>query len=157
MRQPPAYQEYPSDLLANENYRLMSLEERGLFHTLRHYCWVNGSTPASVDELAELLGITCSHLDQVFSMRVKTFFHTCDVNMGRLVSPELRDYKRELVERSIKKSLAGKLGGQKSAEARTGQQATVERGAQASPESSRAEPELNSGEQGWGERGREPF
>lgn len=157
MRPPPAYQEYPSDLLANEKYRLMSLEERGLFHTLRHYCWVNGSVPATIEEISELLGITRSHLDLVFSLRVKAFFHPSDAEQDRLVSPELRDYKRELVERSIKKSLAGRLGGQKSAESRASHQATVEHAAQASSESSRAEPELNSGEQGWDEGSRAPF
>jgi len=157
MRPPPAYQEYPSDLLANEKYRLMSLEERGLFHTLRHYCWVNGSIPATIEEISELLGITRSHLDQLFTSRVKAFFQPSDREPDRLLSPELRDYKRELVERSLKKSLAGRLGGQKSAESRANQQATVEPAAQASPELRGGGPELKSGEQGWVDMSRAPF
>ncbi len=135
----------------------MSLEERGLFHTLRHYCWVNGSVPATIEGISELLGITRSHLDQVFSSRVEAFFHPSDTEPDRLLSPELRDYKRELVERSLKKSVAGRLGGQKSAESRASQQATVKPAAQASPDLSGGEPELKPGEQGRVHSSRVPF
>ncbi|MDD2775937.1 MAG: hypothetical protein PHU06_08275 [Gallionella sp.] len=36
-REPPAYQEYAATMLANKNFRLMSLEERGLFFTMRKH------------------------------------------------------------------------------------------------------------------------
>jgi hypothetical protein len=126
MRRPPAYQEYPSDLLANEHYKLMDLDERGLFHTLRHYCWVNESIPANESLLAELLNLTESYLDKTFSHRVRNFFCKSDTDPSRLISPELNDYKQGLIEKSRRRAEAGKIGGLKSVESRVRDRATLE-------------------------------
>lgn len=139
MRRPPAYQEYPSDLLANENYKLMEMEERGLFHSLRHYCWVNESIPANESALAELLGLTESYLDKIFSRRVRSFFCKSEADPNRLISPELTDYKQGLIEKSSRKAEAGKLGGLRSAATRARDQATLQVSAQADAEKSLAE------------------
>jgi hypothetical protein len=139
MRRPPAYQEYPSDLLANEHYKLMDLDERGLFHTLRHYCWVNESIPANESSLAELLNLTESYLDKTFSHRVRSFFCKHDTDPTRLISPELVDYKRGLIEKSLRRAESGKLGGLRSAETRVKDQAILQSAAQAKVEESTAE------------------
>lgn len=136
MRAPPAYQEYPSDLLANESYKLMQMEERGIFHTLRHLCWVNGSIPKDTQELSELLGLTASHVDMAFSPRVRQFFCPSPTEMDRLISPELFDYRQELQNRSLRKIAAGRLGGLKSAEIRALSQARLDASAQATGEES---------------------
>lgn len=139
MRRPPAYQEYPSDLLANENYKLMEMDERGLFHSLRHYCWVNESIPANESALADLLGLTESYFDKLFSHRVRSFFCKSEVDPNRLISPELADYRQELIAKSIRKAEAGKLGGLRSAATRMRDQATLQVSAQANAETRTAE------------------
>lgn len=139
MRPPPAYQEYPSDLLANEHYKLMEMDERGLFHSLRHYCWVNGSVPSDDAGLSELLGITVSYLDKTFSHRVRHFFRPSDSDSKRLICPELVDYKQELREKSDRKAMAGRVGGLRSAQVRAENQVRVQAVAQADAEMSEAE------------------
>ena len=61
-RRAPAYQEYAADMLANMQYRMMSLEEKGLLHLLRNECWVNDQIPAKIEELAPYLGIEITKL-----------------------------------------------------------------------------------------------
>ena len=42
-REPPAFQEYTASVVAKTEYRVMSLESRGLHYTMRLdlECWVN--------------------------------------------------------------------------------------------------------------------
>jgi hypothetical protein len=63
-REPPAFQEYPASILAERNFRLMSLPERGLLFTIRLECWVNGSVPSLPDELAKYLGLNPTDVDK---------------------------------------------------------------------------------------------
>ena len=51
-RDPPAYQEYAASMMARTEYRVLSLEGRGLLYTLRNECWVNGQLPADPATLA---------------------------------------------------------------------------------------------------------
>ena len=44
-RTPPAYQEYAASVIANGDYRVLSLAERGLLYTLKLECWVNHRVP----------------------------------------------------------------------------------------------------------------
>lgn len=55
-RDPPAYQEYAASMMARTEYRVLSLEGRGLLYTLRNECWVNGQLPADPATLARVLG-----------------------------------------------------------------------------------------------------
>ncbi len=41
----PAYQDYPTDYLADLNTQLMSLEEEGMLTRLKAYCWIEKSLP----------------------------------------------------------------------------------------------------------------
>jgi hypothetical protein len=64
MRQPPAFQCYASDWLAKEEFRLMSLAERGLLFTMLCQVWVSQSLPAGGHDLARLLGVEVNELSE---------------------------------------------------------------------------------------------
>src|SRR5687768_14115762 len=53
----PAFQFYPKDFLSDENVRVMSMQERGVYITLLSICWIHGTLPASVERLAKLCGV----------------------------------------------------------------------------------------------------
>ena len=108
-RKAPAYQEYAATVLANKNYRLMSLSERGLLYSMKLECWENSEIPAS-DEMAKYLGCDQNEIKQAFTDRVKSFF---TVSNDLLSCPELDDYRQHLDERKAKQSEGGKKGATK--------------------------------------------
>ena len=108
-RKAPAYQEYAATVLANKNYRLMSLAERGLLYSMKLECWENSEIPAS-DEMAKYLGCDQNEIKQAFTDRVKSFF---TVSNDLLSCPELDDYRQHLDERKAKQSEGGKKGATK--------------------------------------------
>lgn len=107
-RPAPAFQEYASDMLANSRYRTMSLAERGLMDTMRRECWVNGSVPKELRELAVYLAKPESEVIAALSMRVLNFFKE---QHDQLVCPELDAYRAILEDRSKKMSQGGRNGG----------------------------------------------
>ena len=109
-RPAPAYQEYASDILANAQYRMMSLSERGLLDTMRKECWVNGRIPANPNDLAMYLKFDKSEVELCLSKRVLSFFKRLEED---LVCPELDQYREMLAERHRKTSEGGRKGGQK--------------------------------------------
>jgi hypothetical protein len=48
LKQAPAVQIYPSDIMATKEYRLMTLEQRGLFISLYLDLWVNREAPLDI-------------------------------------------------------------------------------------------------------------
>lgn len=109
-RAAPAYQEYASDMLANRGYRLMSLEEKGLFDLLRRECWVNGSTPSAPDKLALYLGLP---IDQIQTSLTRTVLGFFAIENGELISPELNAYRQVLKDRAERQAEGGSNGGKK--------------------------------------------
>lgn len=106
-RKAPAYQEYSASMLSNMKFRLMSLDERGLFYTMRLECWENKQLPSSIQELATYLGRDVEAIKKALTERVKSFFIESD---GLFTCPELDDYRQHLEERKAKQSLGGKFG-----------------------------------------------
>jgi hypothetical protein len=106
-RKPPAYQEYAASTLANRQFRLMTLAERGLFHTLRLECWENKQVPSNGHELAKYLGYEVSEVQKALSDNVKGFFIESN---GLFSCPEIEDYRQHIVERRVKQSAGGKQG-----------------------------------------------
>jgi hypothetical protein len=104
----PAYLEYASDILASLNYRLMSLEERGLWDTMRKECWVNDRLPSNPHELAKILNIESATLQHALTKRVKSFFIEED---GSFISPELEGYRDGVLQRRELMSKGGAKGG----------------------------------------------
>lgn len=106
-REPPAFQEYASAILADQRYRLMTLAERGLLFTMRLECWVNRKIPSNAAELAKVLGFEAGEVRAALSDRVKSFFAE---DGGFFTSPELNNYRQHLDERKAKQSEGGKKG-----------------------------------------------
>jgi hypothetical protein len=110
LRPAPAYQEYASDVLADQRYRLMSLAERGLWDTLRKECWVNHKIPSNVSDLAKFLGLDERTLNSLLTERLLSFFQIVD---GCLVCPELIAYRDVVEDRRKRQSIGGATGGRR--------------------------------------------
>jgi hypothetical protein len=106
-RKPPAYQEYAANMLANRDFRIMSLAERGLFYTLRLECWQNGSVPCAITVLAKCLGCDIAEIETLLTERVKSFFNEED---GSLFCTELDDYRKYLQDKREKQQKGGEKG-----------------------------------------------
>lgn len=110
-RKAPAYQEYASDLLADERIRSMSLAERGLLCSMRWQCWHGDSVPADTVKLSRLVGATEEELSANLTSCVRSFFVEIQVNgESRLQEPELAAYREQLEEKRQQQQHAGKLG-----------------------------------------------
>ncbi len=105
-RPAPAYQEYASSMLANYNFRSLSLPARGLLYTLRLERWVNKSVPSDIQILAKVLGVPLEGLHEL--MRALTPFFS--VKDEAFYSLELEDYRAYLTGLHEAKSQGGKKG-----------------------------------------------
>jgi uncharacterized protein YdaU (DUF1376 family) len=107
MKRAPAFQCYASNIIANKQYRLMTLIERGIFTSIYYECWANDTVPADPNELARYLGYSTEDIKTGLTHRVLSFF---DKRGSEFFSPELDDYRAALNERNLKKSEGGKKG-----------------------------------------------
>jgi uncharacterized protein YdaU (DUF1376 family) len=107
MRNPPAFQCYASDSLASEEFKMASLEERGLVFTMIMQCWVSGSVPRNPPELAKLLGLELVEVTRALNSRVLRFF---EEENDRLIRRELVEQKETMMERREQQSQGGKTG-----------------------------------------------
>jgi hypothetical protein len=131
IRQPPAYLEYPTDLLGHMNYRLMSLAERGLFHTLRLELWIHGSLPADTDKLAVIIGVQANEVQKLFSDHFGAFFEIRD---GFITCPELLCYRAKIERQRKRQAEGGSVGGKKAQERLRELQGNPEGNLQSHPE-----------------------
>jgi len=129
-RPPPAFQEYASDILANMQFRLATLAERGLIYTMRLECWVNKFIPSNPKEMSAMLNLQQTDLEANLTPRVKAFFQIHD---GYYSCKELDDYREMLRNRSTSQSKGGKNGGLKTQENNKSIKAEVEATLQANP------------------------
>lgn len=105
----PAYQEYPANLMARIEYRVMSLAERGLLLTLKHECWVNKQVPAEPRTLARMLGFDVAEIEAALPAVIPFFA----IVGGRIVCPELDAYRAHLDGIRERQSQGGKQGAAK--------------------------------------------
>lgn len=106
-RKPPAYQEYAAQILANRNFRLMDLSQRGLLWTIRLECWENQKVPANPEDLAKYLGLDSHETRQALTEHVNSFLELKD---NDLVCPEIEDYRQHLNDQKKRQSEGGKKG-----------------------------------------------
>ena len=106
-RKPPAFQCYAANLIADRNYKLMTLAERGLFVSMYLESWVNSKLPANYKDLAKYLGFEEDYLKENLSERVLNFFKKDGQDY---ICPELEDYRNILIERNLAKANGGKKG-----------------------------------------------
>lgn len=109
MKTAPAFQFYASDTMADLNYRLMTLEERGLFLSLLCECWVNRAVPTDSSGLAKLLGFPVDTIRTALTERVLSFFER---KGDEIQSAELERYRKTLEDRRDRMSKGGKKGAQ---------------------------------------------
>lgn len=62
----PAYQWYPTDALTDARYAELTYEERGVFHALLDYAWLNDGLPTEPERLARLLRLSQADFDRVW-------------------------------------------------------------------------------------------
>jgi len=103
----PYYPFYAANLIANRQFRLMTLEERGLWITIQMECWVNGSVPSDSSELAKYLGVTYEEVQRSFTQKQLSFLKR---NGTEFQSPELEEQREEFMLRREKQRLGGHEG-----------------------------------------------
>ena len=109
----PAYKEYPADILNNEVFMQMTLQQRGLYWTMRLYCWRNGTVPSSWGELAKLAGVKQEVLEKLIADgKVERFFDHSD-DLTRMYCSDLEAYRQELLEQQRRRSEYGKKSAEK--------------------------------------------
>ena len=109
LRPPPAFQEYATDTLANRQFRLLSLPERGLRATMRMECWANGMIPCSAEELALFLNLNPADVQRNLTDGVLSYF---EEKNGNLSCPELEEQRERLMAQRAAQIKGGKKGGQ---------------------------------------------
>jgi len=137
MRQPPAFQCYASDWLAREDFRLASLDERGLLWTMLNQVWVSDSLPSDSSQLAMLLGLPTDAVSKALTSRVVKAFQLDATE--RLICPELKAMKDEYVTRRLERSRSGSRGANKRWQKEKRAMAQPSSPAIATPEKKRAE------------------
>lgn len=108
-REAPSYQEYAASILADYNFRSLTLRDRGAYYTLKLECWVNKRLPESPEALSRVLGITEDEVLHVLKI-LGPFF---EIEDGFLCCPELVKYQKYLDVRKKAQSEGGKRGAAK--------------------------------------------
>lgn len=106
----PAYQWFPKDAETDEQYRLMSCEELGVYERLRDCQWLEGSLPPQLDKLARLIGhgMTPRRLSSLWPNISPCFPND---GTGRLANPRLELQRMQLVAFFASKTASGRAGG----------------------------------------------
>lgn len=112
MGNPPAFQFYAADYLADADVQMMSLEEEGVYIRLLAYCWREGSIPSEESMLSRL----CKNASHEVIRVVTKCFQPNGNGTLTLVHKRL-DLEREKQEIWRQKS---SIGGKKSAKNRWG-------------------------------------
>ena len=105
-RPPPAYQEYAASMLANNNFRMMSLAARGLLYTLRLEHWVGNPLTTDPDKLAKILRLDAD----LVTSALREHGDLIVFRNGMIIIPELDDYRQHLTDIRKKQSSGGKEG-----------------------------------------------
>lgn len=102
----PAFQFYPKDFLSSSKVDRMSMTERGIYITLLSFCWLDGSLPTDVGQLARLVRIREPQFNRIWNGALSECFTEKD---GRLINPRLErerraqaDYRRRQKDNAVK-------------------------------------------------------
>lgn len=109
-RPPPYFQCYASDWIAVEEYMCAALPERGLLSSIMNYCWVNGSIPADLSKMANMLRVEQDEIN-INGALIKKYVEPCSDDNSRLHCPELDRQKAGFAERRDRLANAGRKGG----------------------------------------------
>ena len=129
----PYFQLYAANFLANREFRLMSLDERGLLISIYVECWVNSNVPVNPAELAKCLGFSELDVSKAFTNRIKSFLVEKE---GNYIAPELEGYREKFMDGRRKQSEGGKAGARKKKEKFLGKVDEVEGAPEGQPKGS---------------------
>ena len=90
----PFYKMYPADADTDENFRLMTFEQRGMYWTLLNHSWLNNGLPSDLTDLRDLCRMPQEDFERCW-FRVSRCFELVD---NRLRNP------RQEVERVVAKT-----------------------------------------------------
>lgn len=102
----PYYKMYPADADSDERYRLMTMEERGLYWTLLNLAWVNDGLPFETVQLAQLVGLPETDLRRLWRVVGECFF----LDGKRMRNKRQEDERAKAIRTAEKRSEAGKAG-----------------------------------------------
>lgn len=106
-RDVPYFPCYAENIMAKAEYRMMNLDERGLWASMYFECWPNDTVPSDTAELAKLLGMLEELVRKALTPRVLYFFIEED---GRLYCPELRHQRETYYNKRRLQSEGGRKG-----------------------------------------------
>ena len=89
---------YPADAETDENFRLMSLEERGMFWTLLNHAWINDGIPFETMRLSRLCGITEERFKSLWKCVGECFY----LDNGRMRNKRQEEERTYAIEKSKK-------------------------------------------------------
>jgi hypothetical protein len=113
MKAVPYFPLYAANFLASKPFRMMSIEERGLWITIQMECWVNGSVPSDLKDLAKYLGVSHDEVQRSFTQKQLSFLQKVG---GELKSPELDEYRQDYLAVREKQRLGGIEGAERKRE-----------------------------------------
>jgi hypothetical protein len=113
MKPVPFFPLFAANFLASKPFRMMSIEERGLWITIQMECWVNGSVPSDLKDLAKYLGVGHDEVQRSFTQKQLSFLQKVG---DELKSPELEEYRKNYMDNREKKRLGGIEGARRKAE-----------------------------------------
>ncbi len=103
----PYYQNYSANWNSNRQFKLMSLEERGLLWTLYNEYWINDFLPSNSLEMARYFAYNEQVIKVALTDRVLSFFHKVG---DELRCPELDGYRQNVSITREAQSEGGKKG-----------------------------------------------
>jgi len=109
----PYFPLYAANILASRPFRVMTLEERGLWITLMMECWVNRSVPSDSREMAKFLGLSVEEVSRAVAT-LQTF--SLDKGCSQIFSQELEGQREKFLSSREGKSKGGKLGAERKKE-----------------------------------------
>jgi hypothetical protein len=113
MKPVPYFPLYAANFLASKPFRMMSIEERGLWITIQMECWVNGSVPSDLKDLAKYLGVNHDAVERAFTQKQLSFLQKVGCE---LKSPELDEYRQDYLAVREKQRLGGIEGAERKKE-----------------------------------------
>ena len=113
MKPVPFFPLFAANFLASKPFRMMSIEERGLWITIQMECWVNGSVPSDLKDLAKYLGVGHDEVQRSFTQKQLSFLQKVG---DELKSPELEEYRKNYMDNREQKRLGGIEGARRKAE-----------------------------------------
>lgn len=106
----PAFQFYPKDFLTDENVRLMSMQERGIYITLMSYCWIESTLPADTKLLARLCGMPLKQFNNLWRA-IAPCFDVDPLHVDRIIHQRLDKERVKQILFKRRQSDNGKRGG----------------------------------------------